>query len=208
MKKLVLPGICLIIFAALSVFAFFEITDKRNSLLQYENPARTIVESVMKDEPLPKLENPRVVVIKKGRKLQVYDGERLIKTYKIGLGFAPVGDKEIEGDGKTPEGDFYIFTKNADSKFYLSLGISYPSIEDARRGLQTNLISKAEHDQIVEAINTRQTPPQKTKLGGEIYLHGNGSAADWTRGCVALTNKEIKELFDALPIGTSVKIEP
>jgi murein L,D-transpeptidase YafK len=209
MKKAVLIGFCVLIFALIFVFAFMEIADKKKSLLQYENPLKTLAESVSETEkPLPKMQNPRLVIKKSQRILEVFDGEKLVKTYKIALGFAPEGDKEIEGDGKTPEGEFYIFTKNANSKFYLSLGISYPSIADAARGLKQNLISKPEHDAIIEAINLRQTPPQKTRLGGEIYIHGSGSATDWTQGCVALSNREMEELFDAIPVGTNLKIEP
>ena len=154
------------------------------------------------------MENPRIVVKKANRKLEVFDGEKLVKTYRVGLGFAPVGDKEKQGDGKTPEGEFYIFTKNDQSKFYLSIGVSYPSTEDAERGLREKLISKSERDEIVEAIKNKKMPLQNTKLGGEIYIHGNGSKTDWTLGCVALEDDEMKELFDAIPIGTSVKIEP
>lgn len=157
---------------------------------------------------LPKMKNPHLVVKKSARTLEVFDGEKLIKTYKIALGFAPEGDKEKEGDGKTPEGDFYIFTKNPKSSFYLSLGLSYPNIEDAKRGLDAKLITKAEYDQIETAIKNKKMPPQKTKLGGEIYIHGNGSSKDWTWGCVALENEDIKELFDALEIGVNVKIVP
>jgi murein L,D-transpeptidase YafK len=157
---------------------------------------------------LSELENPKILVKKKERKLELFDGEKLIKTYKIALGFAPVGDKEIEGDGKTPEGDFYVFTKNSKSNFYLSLGVSYPNIEDAERGFKQELITKEQHDLIVQAINNKKTPPQKTKLGGEIYLHGNGNLTDWTHGCIALTNADIKELFDKIAVGTPVKIIP
>jgi murein L,D-transpeptidase YafK len=158
---------------------------------------------------LPKLENPRLVVQKSARRLQVFDGEKLIKTYKIVLGFAPVGDKQTEGDGKTPEGEFYVFTKNPNSKFYLSLGVSYPNAEAARRGLRENIITQAENDQILRAVAEKRTPPQKTALGGEIYIHGGGgTAADWTEGCIALRDEEMKELFDAIPVGARVKIEP
>lgn len=157
---------------------------------------------------LPKTENPRLIIKKGKRELLVFDGEKPVKTYKIVLGSAPVGDKEIEGDGKTPEGDFFIFTKNDKSKFFLSLGISYPSIDNAKRGLENDLISREEHDAIVEAINNKQMPPQKTKLGGEIYLHGGGTIADWTDGCIALRNEEMQELFDAVSVGTSVAILP
>lgn len=157
---------------------------------------------------LMKLENPRLVVKKSERNLYVFDGEMLIKTYTVVLGSTPEGDKNEEGDGKTPEGEFYIFTKNDQSKFYLSLGVSYPNIEDARRGLQENLISQAEHDAIIKAINEKQMPLQNTKLGGEIYIHGGGILTDWTAGCVALKNEEMKELFDTISIGTVVIIEP
>lgn len=157
---------------------------------------------------MPKLENPRILVKKSERKLYVFDGEKLIKTYDIVLGFTPVGDKEREGDGKTPEGDFYVFTKNDKSKYYLSLGVSYPSTEDAERGIRENLISREEHDAIIQAVKDNKMPPQKTGLGGEIYIHGGGIIKDWTDGCIALRNEEMKELFDAAVIGTAIRIEP
>jgi murein L,D-transpeptidase YafK len=154
------------------------------------------------------IENPRLVVKKGERKLEVYDAEKLLKTYKIVLGFTPEGDKEIEGDGKTPLGEFYVFTKNEKSKFYLSLGLSYPSIEDAERGLRENIISREEHDAIVAAVGEKKMPPQNTKLGGEIYIHGGGTEKDWTWGCVALKDEEMKEIFDAVPLGATVSILP
>jgi len=157
---------------------------------------------------LPKMEIPRVVVKKKARTLEVFDGEKLVKTYAIALGFEPIGDKEIQGDGKTPEGDFYIFVKNPKSEFFLSLGVSYPSIDDAKRGLDANIITKDQHDQILKAIGEKKIPLQNTKLGGEIYIHGEGNSSDWTAGCIALRNKDMKELFDALAVKTPVRIEP
>jgi murein L,D-transpeptidase YafK len=159
-------------------------------------------------KPLPSVENPRLVVKKKARLLQVYDGGKLVKTYRVALGFAPRGDKETEGDGKTPEGEFYVFTKNDQSKFYLSLGLSYPNREAAMRGLQEKLISREEHDEILRAVAEKRMPPQKTALGGEIYIHGGGTEKDWTEGCVALPDEEIKELFARIPVGTTVIIEP
>ncbi|MDQ2745655.1 MAG: L,D-transpeptidase family protein [Acidobacteriota bacterium] len=88
------------------------------------------------------MENPRILITKKQRRLQIYDGEKLVKEYEIALGFNAEGDKRIEGDGKTPEGKFYVFTKNAQSKFYLSLGLSYPNIEAATRGWREKIISR------------------------------------------------------------------
>lgn len=160
------------------------------------------------DHRLLSLKSPKLIVKKGERKLYLYDGEKLIKTYAIALGFAPEGDKEREGDGKTPEGEFYVFTKNPKSRFYLSLGLSYPNMEAAERGLKTKLISKAEYNSIVKAIKEKRMPPQKTALGGEIYIHGGGTENDWTWGCTALENEEIKELFDVLPVGTVVVIKP
>lgn len=154
------------------------------------------------------MKNPLIVIKKKARLLELFDGEKLVKTYKIALGFAPVGDKSREGDGKTPEGEFYIFTKNDKSKFYLSLGLSYPNIEDAKRGLREKLITRAEYDAIAKAIDEKRMPLQYTKLGGEIYIHGGGTAEDWTWGCAALEAEDIKELFDAVPVGTKVRIQP
>ncbi len=187
MKVFILIGV-LIGFLIVAGWLFYSLTKKRDGL--------------------PELMNPRLIVKKSERQLQVFDGEKLIKTYKIVLGFTPQGDKEIEGDGKTPEGDFYVFTKNDKSLFYLSLGLSYPNIEDATRGLNQQLISPEEHAQIIEAINEGKMPPQRTKLGGEIYIHGGGNLWDWTAGCVALENPAMKEVFEAIPVGTKVQIQP
>jgi len=170
--------------------------------------AGTVFIMSYRNNPLTGIENPRLVVKKSERKLEIFDGEKLIKTYRIVLGFAPEGDKETEGDGKTPLGEFYVFTKNDQSRFYLSLGLSYPSIDDAARGLEERLISQDEHDAILRAINEKQMPPQKTRLGGEIYIHGGGIEKDWTWGCMALSNEEMKELFEAVPVGAKVTILP
>ena len=155
-----------------------------------------------------RLNKARIIIHKKRRKLELFDGKTLVKTYEIVLGKTPVGDKEIEGDGRTPEGKFYVFTKNDKSKFHLSLGLSYPNLEDAERGLSAGLITKAEYEAIAEAIAEKKMPPQTTKLGGEIYIHGGGTDGDWTQGCVALADDDIKKLFDSIPVGTPVRILP
>jgi murein L,D-transpeptidase YafK len=137
----------------------------------------------------------------------LYSNNQVVRVYRVGLGTDPVNDKVKEGDRRTPEGTFYIFTKNEHSAYYLSLGLSYPNVEDAKRGLRDGLIDRPQYDQIVAAIRNKGEPPQKTALGGEIYLHGNGSRSDWTWGCVALDNKDIRELFDAVPVKTPVVIK-
>jgi murein L,D-transpeptidase YafK len=154
----------------------------------------------------------RILVKKAERKLYLYrsdnDKERLLKTYKIALGGTPTGTKRQQGDGATPEGDYYITHKNPRSRFYLSLGLSYPNASDANAGMKRGLITKTEYEAIVNAINKKEKPPQNTRLGGDIFIHGGGTGSDWTLGCVALENEEIKELFDMLPVKTPVKIEP
>ncbi len=152
--------------------------------------------------------NPQVVVLKSKRQLILYSANQIVRTYRIGLGFNPTDDKIREGDGATPEGVFYIFTKNDESKFYLSLGISYPNLEDAERGLHDGLITQEQYEQIREATRQRRKPPQDTLLGGQIYIHGHGAQRDWTWGCVALEDRDVKELFDAVPQGTRVIIKP
>jgi murein L,D-transpeptidase YafK len=160
-------------------------------------------------EPLAPLKAPRIVITKHERNLDLFDGEELVRTYRVSLGFSPIGGKERQGDGKTPEGEFYIFTKNPESKFYLSLGISYPSAEDAERGLRDGMISRTEHAAIIDAVKKKKMPLQNTNLGGEIYLHGGGTGdGDWTQGCAALSNRDIKELFEAVPAGTAVVVLP
>ncbi len=154
------------------------------------------------------LKAPRLVVMKSQRRLELYADGKLLRTYKIGLGLNPIPDKQRQGDRATPEGDFYVFTKNARSAFYLSLGISYPNAEDAERGLRDGLISRTQHDAIVKALKRKATPPQNTALGGDIYIHGNGASSDWTWGCVALENEDIRQLFAAVSVGTPVTIKP
>ncbi len=127
-------------------------------------------------------------------------------VFQIVLGSSPVGDKEREGDGRTPEGDFYVFTRNPESRYHLSLALSYPNAAAAARGLASGLISEDEHKSIVEAERTRGRPPQKTRLGGEIYIHGGGISCDWTDGCIALSDDDMTKLFASVPVGTSVRI--
>ena len=160
-------------------------------------------------EPLKlPLTSPRIVVKKSRRQLLLYSNDKLVRTYRVGLGLSPVGDKVKAGDRRTPEGDFYIFTRNDRSAFYLSLGLSYPNAAHAERGLRDGLITKVQYQAIMRALKSRRTPPQNTHLGGDIYIHGNGAQSDWTWGCVALDDEDVRELFQAVSVGTPVTIEP
>lgn len=199
-----LPYILLIVLIATSfAFAYILIERKLSQSLVNSNVNVT-------RQQMPELKNAKIIIKKRRRILELYSGDKLFRTYKISLGTRPDRDKTKEGDGSTPVGEFYIYTKNERSKFYLSLGLSYPNKEDAERGLRDELITQEEHDAILTAIIEKKMPPQKTRLGGEIYIHGGtiGEPTDWTQGCVALTNKEIEELFDSVPLQTPVTIKP
>jgi murein L,D-transpeptidase YafK len=135
----------------------------------------------------------RLVVEKSARRLTAFhDGEPVL-VLDVALGFAPIGDKKQEGDGKTPEGIFHIDRRNTRSAFYLSLGLDYPRAEDRLRAAA-----------------------QGVDPGGDIFIHGQPSIlgsllkrhGDWTAGCVALTNAEMDLLWDQVPIGSEVEILP
>jgi murein L,D-transpeptidase YafK len=200
------PNVLVSLFAAVVALACCspQITESTPVGLMIPDPNDFSINAVALGLPLV---DPKIVVSKSRRRLMLYSNNKLVRVYRVGLGTDPVNDKVKEGDRSTPEGEFYIFTKNEQSAFYLSLGLSYPNAEDATRGLRDRLITQEEHDQIVDAIKRKAMPLQNTALGGEIYIHGNGSQSDWTWGCVALDDKDIRELFDSVPAGTRVIIE-
>lgn len=136
-----------------------------------------------------------LVVLKSKKRMLVYQKDRLLKTYKISLGDNPVGHKEFEGDEKTPEGIYAINDKNPNSGYYKNLGVSYPNKLD------------------LQHAKTIGKP-----AGGDIKIHGlkNGIGfigkfqrwVNWTNGCIALTNKEVEELYTAVKIGAKINIKP
>jgi murein L,D-transpeptidase YafK len=137
----------------------------------------------------------RIVILKSAHSMTLLNGGKVLKNYKVALGSVPVGPKRIEGDHKTPEGDYVIDAKNAHSQFHLSLHISYPSAADQQR-----------------ARNLSARP------GGAIMIHGLARPfaylgplhrqTDWTDGCIAVTNAEIEEIWKLVPVGTKVEIRP
>ena len=144
---------------------------------------------------LTPLHTDRVVVLKSERTLQLVNHERLIKAYKVALGGDPIGPKTRQGDHKTPEGGYVLDFRNAHSKFYKAIHLSYPSARDRAAARE-----------------------QGASPGGDVFLHGlpNGfgylGAAhrlkDWTDGCIAVTNAEIDEIWGAVPDGTPIEIQP
>lgn len=136
-----------------------------------------------------------ILVEKHKRQMTVFNKGKVLKVYKIALGSSPVGHKMRQGDGKTPEGIYYIAGKNPNSAFHLSLKISYPSKKDIEQAKGKNI-----------------------DLGGDIMIHGlkNGyewigeshTSVDWTLGCIAVTNSEIEEIYSKVNGKVTVEIKP
>jgi len=136
-----------------------------------------------------------VLVKKASKELTLFSGSRRIKTYKIALGKNPIGHKVVEGDKRTPEGSYFIDARNENSKYHLALHISYPDAIDA-----------------MKAQSLGSSP------GGSIMIHGTGeeyewmgklhASINWTDGCIAVTNKEIEEIWKLVPDGTLIEIMP
>jgi murein L,D-transpeptidase YafK len=156
--------------------------------------------------------NTEIIVRKGERMLLLHREGRLERSYPLVLGRNWSADKATEGDEATPLGEFYICAKNPRSRYFLSMCISYPNEEDAARGIAAGLITPQEHADILAAIRGRTMPPQHTALGGEIYIHGHGEVAteanvkDWTRGCIALANPAMRDLYELVGLGTPVII--
>jgi murein L,D-transpeptidase YafK len=137
----------------------------------------------------------RIVVMKSARTMTLESNGHALKTYKVALGGEPIGAKERQGDHKTPEGEYVVDAKNAQSQFYLALHISYPNAVDRARARKLG-----------------------ASPGGDVEIHGLGKKfgwigarhrlSDWTDGCVAVTNEEIEEIFKMVPVGTRVELKP
>jgi murein L,D-transpeptidase YafK len=137
-----------------------------------------------------------VVVEKSARKLFLYAGVDLVKTYNIALGKQPEGQKQREGDSRTPEGLYTLDWRNPNSKFYRSIHVSYPSISQKRTAREAGV-----------------------DPGGAIMIHGQPNDwserikltfanKDWTEGCIALENQDMIEVWDLVKDGTPIEIKP
>ena len=132
----------------------------------------------------------RIEVWKAQRVMTLYHHDEPLKTYRIALGFAPVGHKVQEGDGRTPEGWYTIDRRNPNSSYHLSIGISYPNARD------------------VEVARGLGVSP-----GGDIFLHGRAGAPRgrgrvWTVGCIAVRDREMEEIYAMVRDGTPILIRP
>jgi murein L,D-transpeptidase YafK len=163
----------------------------------------------------------RLIIWKSQYTVTLYKGDDPVKTYRavFGRGFQD-GDKEMQGDKRTPEGEFYICTMKQSKRFYKFMGLSYPDLKHAEYGLKSGMISQSEYVSIKKAMEERQPPPWDTRLGGAVGIHGRllESAVtsrslslvgmNWTDGCIALDNADVDELFSVVSLGTPVTILP
>ena len=145
-----------------------------------------------------------IKIYKKERELELYCDDSLVGLFKIGLGAAPVGDKNREGDKKTPVGSYYICTRVTETPYTLFIGLSYPNIEDAARNIDA--INKAVYDEIEAKNKKMELPPWNTPLGGAIGIHGGGDSRDWTLGCIAVSDEAIKHIWEHTNYKTPVDI--
>ena len=129
-------------------------------------------------------------------------------VFRVSLGKCPEGHKLREGDNRTPEGEYYVCTRNEKSKYHLALGLSYPAPPDAAAALDRGDITPDQYTAILSAHSSLRRPPWDTPLGGFIMIHGGGTDGDWTAGCIALENKDIETLFALCPLWTKVRIIP
>jgi murein L,D-transpeptidase YafK len=148
-----------------------------------------------------------IIVEKSPGMLTLYkDGERVMSVPCFTGKFQ--GPKKAEGDLRTPEGVYRVCDRNEKSDFHLSLGLDYPGIKDAEAAFAEGRIDAVTRDAILAAHASGQIPPWNTPLGGEIYIHGEGTERDWTLGCVKVSNADIERLFAVVPLGTPVDIRP
>jgi uncharacterized protein YijF (DUF1287 family) len=151
-----------------------------------------------------------IVVDKVHRVLTLTLGRQPLVSYPIALGFAPDGHKEKQGDGKTPEGRYFLcemLHKDLAARYGArSMRLSYPSSKDAETGVRTGLISEREKTAIEKAIQARKMPPQKTVLGSSIRIHGGGVGKDWTLGCIAMRDPDVIDLYSVVKQGTEIRV--
>ena len=155
----------------------------------------------------PAVNGVSIYVSKKGSTLTLSQDGRVIGKWSAKLGReSATGDKKQQGDEITPSGKFYVCTKNDKSQYYLALGLSYPGIEDAQRGLEDGLITQEQYQAIVDANEAGVQPPWDTALGGAIEIHGEQGGE--TAGCIAMTNEVMDVLWEYCNVGVPVTIGP
>ncbi len=158
-------------------------------------------------EPETEPENIHIIVKKADLTLELYGDDVLIGKFPIRIGEAE-GQKEKEGDKRTPEGNYYICSRKDETENTLFMGISYPNAEDAKSGYEDELIDRSTRNAIIEAIDDGKRPPWDTPLGGAIGIHGKYDDREFTQGCIAISDDNVRILWEYAQTGTTVEILP
>ena len=137
----------------------------------------------------------KIVVVKSERRLYLLRGGEVMRSYQVALGRQPRGTKLHEGDGRTPEGRYTLDARNPDSNFYRALRVSYPSRSDRER-------ARALGQSAGGLIMIHGLPNERPKWGAEHWMY------NWTSGCIAVTNREIDEIWDSVDLGIPIEIRP
>lgn len=153
-------------------------------------------EKSLRHHPRVAIKTDFILVDKKRRLIHLLQQEQVLATYRMALGGNPVGDKEREGDQKTPEGLYFIDLKNSKSEFYLSLRINYPNTRQIQQAKEKGIKDPGK-DIMIHGL-------PKSWIRRKFIKHPN----DWTKGCMAVTNEEIEEVFSSVDLGTVVEICP
>ena len=153
---------------------------------------------------------PIIEIWKSQRRMELRQGDAVLGQFRVALGQQPRWGKELQGDGRTPVGRYYVSEKKAESRFHRFLGISYPNVDDAGRGYRRGLIDAGQWADIFFANLRGDAPPWHTVLGGRVGIHGYGDRPyvpiDWTEGCIAVSNDDIELIYDRASLGTPVII--
>lgn len=161
-------------------------------------------------------EEIELIVIRSEHKLLIVKNDVVLNTFRAAFGSGGRKAKLQRGDHTTPKGTYRIKRIRNSDRFHLFLQLDYPNISDAIDALESQIINETEYNAIVDAHIEGKIPPQDTRLGGAIGIHGIGSEtqdrieihqiADWTQGCIALRNHEVEILKSYIKNGTQVSI--
>jgi|TARA_R110001599_G_scaffold351334_1_gene582945 murein L,D-transpeptidase YafK len=157
-----------------------------------------------------------VVIVRSENKLLVRKNDKTLRTFKVAFGSGGRQPKMQEGDRRTPQGHYRIKDIRSSDKFYLFMHLDYPNMDDAKQALKDGRITRTQYRKILAAFIYNETPPQNTPLGGQIGIHGIGeetpdkldihAISNWTKGCIAMRNSEVRELAMWVDEGTPVII--
>jgi lipoprotein-anchoring transpeptidase ErfK/SrfK len=160
------------------------------------------------------LRQTRFVINKSGAFLAILAGDVPLKVYPVAFGPYPIGPKQEQGDSHTPEGEYYAVSHHPSPNYGSCFYLAYPNEKDAQDAFRAGQLGKEEFNRIKKALSQGAIPPNSTNLGGDILIHGTKDRSEssltytnWTLGCIALENRDVQELLDAVPTKSRIAVE-